>query len=760
MSVPALAALFATAIAVPALATTPFRLNCNPSGDTLGWAVDAGADFDGDGIPDIAFSAPCARRRGVAHVGLVRVVSGRTGKTLFKKRGHQAYAYFGTDLAFVGDLTGDGASELAVGIPGYDRSALADAGRVVIFTFGRASGIRRVNGRQAHGEFGFSVSALDDVNEDGFADYAVGAPGEISDANGKRTGRVHIVSGRRGSRRMATVAGIRTAQRFGMNVSSVRDIDSDGTGDFAVGSEKTLVGNILNAGYLQIFSGASPHQEIEWRSGAKNDRLGVSSAGVGDIDGDLLNDFAVGAPGATVSGLKRAGMVVGATASSNRVFSDPEPVAEAAFGSAIASAGDINQDGFEDLAVGSPLRDDPSSGLRRPGSVLAFSGATGQLLWRFDGDIETMRSGTAVGGGVDYDQDGVLDIISGNIGDAPRGRRGAGTVTIHSGLDGKILKTFSGSGGLSTRLYIAGHTGNKATMRGYETLTSRPLKNGSTLLQGIATGPPSLAIINEGGAPRLGQLLMAVGSGAGAKGSTVEVWRLGVQRQIKLLEFTAGFGAGYKGGVNVAAADFDGDDEDELVIVQADSPDQPPTGRVELTVYERTAPDPLNPNGGYAPQTAFSAFVAGDTTAGGLPINAVGANVATGDVLPGSPGPEIVVAPRQGIPVVRLYAADGTLLEEWLAYDPAQADGVNLAVGDIDGDGGSEVVTGIAKGAALVKAFHGDGTLLVPPGGTSAVAFIAFSAPADGVRTATADVDLDGTQEILAVPGNAGSGDT
>ncbi len=754
-----LGVLFTLQVASPVSAATPFRLNCNPSGDALGWAVDAGADFDGDGITDIAFSAPCARRRGVSHVGLIRVVSGRTGKTLLRKRGHQAFAYFGAGLAFVGDLTRDGASELAVGIPGYDTTTLPDAGRVVVFTFGRKSGIRRMNGGEAHGEFGSSVSALDDINNDGIADYAVGAPGEISTDNGKRTGRVHVVSGRRGNRRLSIVSGVKAAQRFGIDVSNAGDIDADGTADLAAGSEKTLVGSIQNAGYLQILSGASPNLELDWRSGAKNDRLGISSAAVGDIDGDLLNDVAVGAPGATVSALKGAGIVVGVTASADRIFSDPNPVAGAAFGSSVSSSGDINQDGFEDLVIGSPMRDDPSTGLRRPGSVLAFSGATGQMLWRFDGSVELMRRGFSVAAGIDYDQDGTGDVVSGNIGDAPRGRRGAGSVTIHSGLDGRILRKFNGSGGLSTRIYVGGQTGGQATIQGFEAPGSRSLKGHSTLLQGVAAGPPSLAVVNDVAAPVFGQVLLAAGSGAGASDSTVEVWRLGVQKQFKLLEFSAGFGSGYAKGVNVAAADFDGDDEDELVVVQADSPDRPPSGRVELTIYRRTQADPLNPHGNYLPQTAFSVFLAGDTTSGGVAINAIGANVAAGDVIASSSGPEIVVAPRQGAPVVRVYAADGTLLSEWLAYDPTQADGVYVTTGDIDGDGGKEVITGIGRGTALVKAFHGDGVPLVPAGGTSAVAFVAFAAPADGVSLAVADVDLDGSQEILAVPGNASASD-
>jgi len=103
-----------------ASAATVFRLACNPSADTLGWTIDAGRDFDGDGIADIAFSAPCARRSGKAHAGLVRVVSGKNGKILLKRRGHQEREYFGVGVAFIGDINGDGLSELAVGSPAFD----------------------------------------------------------------------------------------------------------------------------------------------------------------------------------------------------------------------------------------------------------------------------------------------------------------------------------------------------------------------------------------------------------------------------------------------------------------------------------------------------------------------------------------------------------------------------------------------------------------------------------------------------------------
>ncbi|RMD83954.1 MAG: hypothetical protein D6815_05305 [Candidatus Dadabacteria bacterium] len=747
-----LAAFGTFAGALPtAYGATPFRLDCNPSADTAGWAVDAGRDFDGDGVADVAFSAPCARRRGRRHVGTVRVVSGAGGKTLFKKRGRQELEYFGAAVALVGDMDGDGRAELVVGAPGHDGPAGPDSGMIRVFRYGASRAIRRRRGRQPHGEFGASIAGIGDVNRDGTEDILVGAPGERSASTSKRTGRAYVLSGRRGLRILGSVEGTRRDQRFGTLVRAAGDIDGDGFTDILVSSEKTPVGSIPKAGYVEILSGTPPFDRIRWRSGTKNERLGASGDAIGDIDGDLVEDVLLGVPGGTVEGVSGAGYVLADTAAASVVFRDPfGPQPGARFGQAVANAGDVDGDGFADVIIGAPYADPQPSSVLDAGSVFLFSGFSQRLLWAAPGPMTGARTGWAVSGGIDYDADGVTDLVVGSPGATARGRRGAGTVTVHSGTDGRVLKTFSGIGGLSTRLYAAGHTKRGTVIRSFARGTVR-LRHETKALAGKGPRALSMAILNDVPSPKPGQMLLAIAGGSGGRSPTIEVYRLRSRSESKLLSVEPTFASGYRGGVNVAAGDLDGDDESELIAVQADATSAGSLGRVDVLVFERTPEDRTHPFGGYAQTLAFSAFQVGDVTTGGVPIEADGGRAAVGDVLPGRTA-EIVVVPATGAPVVRVFSAGGVLLAEWLAYDPSEAEGLNVAVADIDGDGETDIITVPAQGQPVVRAFHGDGTPVVLAATKQPVSFVAFPATTSGATVTAADVDYDAIPEIITAP--------
>jgi len=123
-----------------------------------------------------------------------------------------------------------------------------------------------------------------------------------------------------------------------------------------------------------------------------------------------------------------------------------------------------------------------------------------------------------------------------------------------------------------------------------------------------------------------------------------------------------------------------------------------------------------------------------------------GVNVAVGDV-DGDGQEEIVTAPMAGGgPHVRIFNTSGEVLSEFFAYTSKFTGGVNVAVGDVDGDGQEEIVTApMAGGGPHIKVFTKDGHLVSE--------FFAYDASFDGgVNVALGDVNKDGSDEIVLAP--------
>ncbi|MEY2569013.1 MAG: hypothetical protein QOE35_3542 [Actinomycetota bacterium] len=131
-----------------------------------------------------------------------------------------------------------------------------------------------------------------------------------------------------------------------------------------------------------------------------------------------------------------------------------------------------------------------------------------------------------------------------------------------------------------------------------------------------------------------------------------------------------------------------------------------------------------------------------------------GVDVAVGNIAPSSPGDELVTAPGAGGgPDVRTFKADGTqLATEFNAYDATMSLGVNVATGDLDGNGTDEIVTGVGPGGGPhVRWFNADGTLY--QGFNGVFPYTNFTG---GVDVATGDLDGNGTDEIITGAGPGG----
>ena len=166
------------------------------------------------------------------------------------------------------------------------------------------------------------------------------------------------------------------------------------------------------------------------------DSFGAAVTGAGDVNGDGIPDFLVGAPGARgTAGI--TGTVSLYLGNTDSVFTTPDLVLEGevagdAFGFAVASAGDVDGDGYDDFLVGAPRAD--AVGFDTGRAYLFKGGATVPAVpARFwDGDLAGAHFGASLAGRFDFDHDGFMDFAVG----APESNQNAtrsGQVKIYLG---------------------------------------------------------------------------------------------------------------------------------------------------------------------------------------------------------------------------------------------------------------------------------------------------------------------------------------
>ena len=484
------------------------------AGDFFGGSCAGGADVDGDGVPDFVAGSPGDDTAG-AQAGAAFVRSGRTGALLLSILGDSPGERLGSSTALVGDLDGDGRSEILVGAHRADAAGV-DSGLARVLSGGDGSTLWNLPGAAPGDAFGLSVADAGDVDGDGVPDLAIGAP--LHAAGGAGAGAVDLVSGADGST-LLHVDGDVPGGLLGYAVAGAGDVDGDGRADVIVGAPYAA-GVGPHAGRALVLAGDGSVL-LDLHGDAAEDAFGYSVSGAGDVNGDGRADLLIGVRycGTGAPGAGMARLHSGADGAVLHAF-----VGEGAgdeLGIAVAGVGDVDGDGVPDLAAGAWADDDNGADA---GSVSVWSGASFARLWIARGDVATDELGWSVAAAGDVNGDGLADVLGGLPG-ADMPGVATGGVRLYSGSCGLVSSLgagCAGSGGIVPQLSVDGC----ATPGGALTLTLASGLGGAPAL--LVFGPFAAALPLKGCtlhvAPPFAQLLLVLpGFGPGGGGLSASV---------------------------------------------------------------------------------------------------------------------------------------------------------------------------------------------------------------------------------------------
>ena len=411
----------------PLSTTADATVESNQASAYFGTSVSGAGDVNGDGFSDIVVAAPFYDN-GEADEGGILVYHGSqsgistTASTFIES--NQASARIGNSVSGAGDVNGDGYADIIVGGELYDNGE-TDEGAAFVY-HGSASGISStpaatVESNQANAWFGGAVSGAGDVNGDGYSDVVVGA--RFYDNGESNEGMIFVYHGSALgiSTTPATIAESNlNSANLGRSVCNAGDINGDGYSDIISGASEYSSGqNSEGAIYVYHGSGAgiSTTPAVIYESNQAFARLGEAVNGAGDVNGDGYSDVIAGAKyydnGESDEGVAIVylGSAAGLGAASTTLESN---LTNTYLGSSVASAGDVNGDGYSDIIVGATGF---TNGESSEGAAFVYygsaSGVSTTAAATFESNQTVAFMGVSVSSAGDVNGDGFSDVLIG-----------------------------------------------------------------------------------------------------------------------------------------------------------------------------------------------------------------------------------------------------------------------------------------------------------------------------------------------------------